>query len=126
MKIAPLAAAVIFGLTGTAALAQAVNTDWYIAPTVSYTINDDSRATNHGWAQDWCLAKFWTTGGMWKPASNTSNSTVKMMNRAVLPSMPCTFLTATLISRLTPHLAWASYGKAQQMATTTTCWQKQA
>ena len=57
MKIAPLAAAVIFGLTGTAALAQAVNTDWYIAPTVSYTINDESRATNHGWGTGLVLGK---------------------------------------------------------------------
>jgi len=57
MKIAPLAAAVILGLTGTAALAQAVNTDWYIAPTVSYTINDESRATNHGWGTGLVLGK---------------------------------------------------------------------
>lgn len=57
MKIAPLAAAVIFGLTGTAALAQAVNTDWYIAPTVSYSINDDSRVKNHGWGTGLVLGK---------------------------------------------------------------------
>jgi OOP family OmpA-OmpF porin len=57
MKIAPLAAAVILGLTGTAALAQAVNTDWYIAPTVSYTINDNSRVKNHGWGTGLVLGK---------------------------------------------------------------------
>lgn len=57
MKIAPLAAAVILGLTGTAALAQAVNTDWYIAPTVSYTINDDSRVKNNGWGTGLALGK---------------------------------------------------------------------
>lgn len=48
MKIVTLATAIILGSTGTAAFAQAVNTGWYIAPTIAVVINDSARATNFG------------------------------------------------------------------------------
>jgi OOP family OmpA-OmpF porin len=57
MKIAPLAAAAILALAGTAALAQTAAAKWYIAPTVIYTSNDDSRVTNHGWGTGLALGK---------------------------------------------------------------------
>lgn len=57
MKISSLTAAVIFGLTGTAALAQAINSNWYVAPTVGYVINDSSRAKNSGGAAGLAIGK---------------------------------------------------------------------
>jgi OmpA-OmpF porin, OOP family len=57
MKIPSLAAAVIFGLTSTAAFAQAANTGWYIAPTAGITINDSSRNKNIGGAAGLAIGK---------------------------------------------------------------------
>lgn len=50
MKIVTLTAAIVLGTTGTAALAQAVNTGWYIAPTVGLVVNDTVRNKSFGHA----------------------------------------------------------------------------
>jgi OmpA-OmpF porin, OOP family len=57
MKISSLAAAVVLGLTGTAALAQATSTDWYVAPTLGVTLNDRDRVKNTGGAAGLALGK---------------------------------------------------------------------
>ncbi|MEC5211646.1 hypothetical protein RCH06_000176 [Polaromonas sp. CG_9.5] len=48
MKISSLAAAIVLGLSGTAAFAQATDSGWYIAPTVGVTLNDSVRGANTG------------------------------------------------------------------------------
>ena len=57
MKISSLAVTVILSLTGTAALAQSVDTNWYIAPVVGPVINDSNRAQNVGVASGLILGK---------------------------------------------------------------------
>jgi OOP family OmpA-OmpF porin len=48
MKTSSLAAALVLGLTGTAAFAQATHSGWYVAPTASVVINDNDRAKSTG------------------------------------------------------------------------------
>lgn len=48
MKTSSLAAALVLGLTGTAAFAQATHSGWYVAPTASVVINDSDRAKSTG------------------------------------------------------------------------------
>jgi OOP family OmpA-OmpF porin len=48
MKTSSLAAAIVLGLTGTAAFAQATHSGWYVAPTASVVINDNDRAKSTG------------------------------------------------------------------------------
>ena len=48
MKTSSFAAALVLGLTGTAALAQATHSGWYLAPTASVVINDNDRAKSTG------------------------------------------------------------------------------
>jgi len=57
MRISSLAAAALFGLTGTAALAQVANTGWYVAPTVGVVLNDSSRTKNTGGAAGLVVGK---------------------------------------------------------------------
>lgn len=58
MKISSLAVAAIFGLTGTAAFAQTLNTaGWYVSPTVGYVINDSSRVKDSGGAVGLAIGK---------------------------------------------------------------------
>lgn len=48
MKTSSFAAALVLGLTGTAALAQATHSGWYLAPTASWVKNDNDRAKDTG------------------------------------------------------------------------------
>lgn len=48
MKTSSFVAAVVLGLTGTAAFAQATHSGWYVAPTASVVINDNDRAKSTG------------------------------------------------------------------------------
>jgi OOP family OmpA-OmpF porin len=48
MKTSSLAAALVLGLTGTAAFAQATHSGWYVAPTASVVINDNDRVKSTG------------------------------------------------------------------------------
>lgn len=48
MKTYSFAAALVLGLTGTAALAQATHSGWYLAPTASWVKNDTDRAKDTG------------------------------------------------------------------------------
>lgn len=57
MKISSLATAIVLGLSGTAAFAQAANTGWYIAPTVGVTLNDSDRNKNTGGAVGLAIGK---------------------------------------------------------------------
>ncbi len=57
MKISSLAAAVIFGLTGTAAFAQAANTGWYLVSTVGIVLNDSHRNKSFGGATGLVVGK---------------------------------------------------------------------
>ncbi|MDB5868718.1 MAG: outer membrane protein [Polaromonas sp.] len=57
MKISSLVTVAVLGLTGTAAIAQAVDTRWYIAPTVGITLNDSDRQKNTGGAVGLAIGK---------------------------------------------------------------------
>jgi len=57
MKIATLTAVLVLGSAASTALAQAVNTGWYIAPTVGLTLNDSARNKSFGQAAGLAVGK---------------------------------------------------------------------
>ncbi len=57
MKISSLAAAIVLGLSGTAAFAQAADTGWYLAPTAGITLNDSVRTKSTGGAVGLAIGK---------------------------------------------------------------------